>query len=185
MCQSKQFLSEKWETGEIVSQNKQSHLSVRTSPSPAPAAAPDVPVWGPTTPRALDTSPRQRTWCGKTSCTVPSADHPALQRQVRRKEAYSRTKCVQRWKYLWPVCLNIFSYFWFTYWSQVILTAQIVFVLKLITVSPFFFVFTEGEGGGTPVCPPAKKEYRDDPFHQVCKHRRHMASWLFIVNHSG
>ncbi|XP_074554610.1 protein PHTF2 isoform X2 [Halichoeres trimaculatus] len=25
---------------------------------------------------------------------------------------------------------------------------------------------TEGEGGGTPVCPPAKKEYRDDPFHQ-------------------
>ncbi|XP_051248975.1 protein PHTF2 isoform X3 [Dicentrarchus labrax] len=26
--------------------------------------------------------------------------------------------------------------------------------------------FTEGEGGATPVCPPAKKEYRDDPFHQ-------------------
>ncbi|XP_039647856.1 protein PHTF2-like isoform X3 [Perca fluviatilis] len=25
---------------------------------------------------------------------------------------------------------------------------------------------TEGEGGGAPVCPPAKKEYRDDPFHQ-------------------
>ncbi|XP_056280721.1 protein PHTF2-like isoform X2 [Pseudoliparis swirei] len=25
---------------------------------------------------------------------------------------------------------------------------------------------TEGEGGGTPVCPAAKKEYRDDPFHQ-------------------
>ncbi|XP_067437324.1 protein PHTF2-like isoform X3 [Thunnus thynnus] len=25
---------------------------------------------------------------------------------------------------------------------------------------------TEGEGGGTPVCAPAKKEYRDDPFHQ-------------------
>ncbi|XP_070847968.1 protein PHTF2-like isoform X3 [Chaetodon trifascialis] len=25
---------------------------------------------------------------------------------------------------------------------------------------------TEGEGGATPVCPPAKKEYRDDPFHQ-------------------
>ncbi|KAM4615029.1 protein PHTF2 isoform 2-T4 [Polymixia lowei] len=25
---------------------------------------------------------------------------------------------------------------------------------------------TEGEGGGTSVCPPAKKEYRDDPFHQ-------------------
>ncbi|XP_069556102.1 protein PHTF2-like isoform X6 [Brachyistius frenatus] len=25
---------------------------------------------------------------------------------------------------------------------------------------------TEGEAGGTPVCPPAKKEYRDDPFHQ-------------------
>ncbi|KAJ4924961.1 hypothetical protein JOQ06_003909 [Pogonophryne albipinna] len=25
---------------------------------------------------------------------------------------------------------------------------------------------TEGEGEGTPVCPPAKKEYRDDPFHQ-------------------
>lgn len=25
---------------------------------------------------------------------------------------------------------------------------------------------TEGEGGGTPVCPTAKKEYRDDPFHQ-------------------
>ncbi|XP_026182508.1 putative homeodomain transcription factor 2 isoform X2 [Mastacembelus armatus] len=25
---------------------------------------------------------------------------------------------------------------------------------------------TEGEGGGTPVCPPGKKEYRDDPFHQ-------------------
>uniref|UniRef100_A0A8C6KVT5 Putative homeodomain transcription factor 2 n=1 Tax=Nothobranchius furzeri TaxID=105023 RepID=A0A8C6KVT5_NOTFU len=25
---------------------------------------------------------------------------------------------------------------------------------------------TEGEGGGTSVCPPGKKEYRDDPFHQ-------------------
>ncbi|XP_023205919.1 putative homeodomain transcription factor 2 isoform X3 [Xiphophorus maculatus] len=25
---------------------------------------------------------------------------------------------------------------------------------------------TEGEGGGTSVCPPSKKEYRDDPFHQ-------------------
>ncbi|XP_028286360.1 putative homeodomain transcription factor 2 isoform X3 [Parambassis ranga] len=25
---------------------------------------------------------------------------------------------------------------------------------------------TEGEGGATPVCPTAKKEYRDDPFHQ-------------------
>uniref|UniRef100_A0A6D2WCV7 Putative homeodomain transcription factor 2 n=1 Tax=Takifugu rubripes TaxID=31033 RepID=A0A6D2WCV7_TAKRU len=25
---------------------------------------------------------------------------------------------------------------------------------------------TEGEGGGTPICPPVKKEYRDDPFHQ-------------------
>ncbi|XP_013869960.1 putative homeodomain transcription factor 2 isoform X4 [Austrofundulus limnaeus] len=25
---------------------------------------------------------------------------------------------------------------------------------------------TEGEAGGTSVCPPAKKEYRDDPFHQ-------------------
>ncbi|XP_078137692.1 protein PHTF2 isoform X3 [Sander vitreus] len=25
---------------------------------------------------------------------------------------------------------------------------------------------TEGEGGGAPVCPPVKKEYRDDPFHQ-------------------
>ncbi|XP_041833614.1 putative homeodomain transcription factor 2 isoform X2 [Melanotaenia boesemani] len=25
---------------------------------------------------------------------------------------------------------------------------------------------TEGEGGGTSVCPPTKKEYRDDPFHQ-------------------
>ncbi|KAM7367100.1 hypothetical protein PAMP_015024 [Pampus punctatissimus] len=25
---------------------------------------------------------------------------------------------------------------------------------------------TEGEGGATPVCAPAKKEYRDDPFHQ-------------------
>lgn len=27
----------------------------------------------------------------------------------------------------------------------------------------------EGEGAGTPVCQPAKKEYRDDPFHQVCE----------------
>ncbi|XP_061618468.1 protein PHTF2-like isoform X3 [Phyllopteryx taeniolatus] len=25
---------------------------------------------------------------------------------------------------------------------------------------------TDGEGGGVPACPPAKKEYRDDPFHQ-------------------
>ncbi|KAM6986550.1 protein PHTF2 isoform 2-T2 [Aplochiton taeniatus] len=25
---------------------------------------------------------------------------------------------------------------------------------------------TEGEAGATPLCPPAKKEYRDDPFHQ-------------------
>ncbi|XP_068611065.1 protein PHTF2-like [Brachionichthys hirsutus] len=25
---------------------------------------------------------------------------------------------------------------------------------------------TEGEGGATPACPPAKKEFRDDPFHQ-------------------
>nr|XP_057932983.1 protein PHTF2-like isoform X2 [Doryrhamphus excisus] len=25
---------------------------------------------------------------------------------------------------------------------------------------------TEGEGGGAPICPPTKKEYRDDPFHQ-------------------
>lgn len=30
----------------------------------------------------------------------------------------------------------------------------------------------EGEGAGTPVCQPAKKEYRDDPFHQVCERER-------------
>lgn len=35
---------------------------------------------------------------------------------------------------------------------------------------------TEGEGGGTPVCPPAKKEYRDDPFHQG------HAPWLHSSN---
>ncbi|XP_034382129.1 putative homeodomain transcription factor 2 isoform X2 [Cyclopterus lumpus] len=35
---------------------------------------------------------------------------------------------------------------------------------------------TEGEGGGTPVCPPAKKEYRDDPFHQG------QAPWLHSSN---
>ncbi len=47
-----------------------------------------------------------------------------------------------------------------------------VFVLKLRLL-----VFTEGEGGGTPVCPPAKKEYRDDPFHQVCEpsYMKHVA----------
>ncbi|XP_061570514.1 protein PHTF2-like isoform X3 [Cololabis saira] len=35
---------------------------------------------------------------------------------------------------------------------------------------------TEGEGGGTPVCPPNKKEYRDDPFHQG------HAPWLHSSN---
>ncbi|XP_062416183.1 protein PHTF2-like isoform X4 [Pungitius pungitius] len=35
---------------------------------------------------------------------------------------------------------------------------------------------TEGEGGGTPVCPSAKKEYRDDPFHQG------HAPWLHSSN---
>ncbi|XP_034529520.1 putative homeodomain transcription factor 2 isoform X3 [Notolabrus celidotus] len=39
---------------------------------------------------------------------------------------------------------------------------------------------TEGEGGGTPVCPPAKKEYRDDPFHQVCEHGH--IPWLHSSN---
>ncbi|KAL6116830.1 phtf2 [Pungitius sinensis] len=35
---------------------------------------------------------------------------------------------------------------------------------------------TEGEGGGTPVCSSAKKEYRDDPFHQG------HAPWLHSSN---
>ncbi|XP_077399974.1 protein PHTF2 isoform X2 [Vanacampus margaritifer] len=35
---------------------------------------------------------------------------------------------------------------------------------------------TDGEGGGAPVCPPTKKEYRDDPFHQG------HAPWLHSSN---
>ncbi|XP_054656653.1 protein PHTF2-like isoform X3 [Dunckerocampus dactyliophorus] len=35
---------------------------------------------------------------------------------------------------------------------------------------------TEGEGGGAPICPPTKKEYRDDPFHQG------HAPWLHSSN---
>lgn len=30
-------------------------------------------------------------------------------------------------------------------------------------------VLLEAEGAGGSVCPPSKKEYRDDPFHQVCR----------------
>ncbi|XP_037099761.1 putative homeodomain transcription factor 2 isoform X5 [Syngnathus acus] len=35
---------------------------------------------------------------------------------------------------------------------------------------------TDGEGGGAPLCPPTKKEYRDDPFHQG------HAPWLHSSN---
>ncbi|XP_077355204.1 protein PHTF2 isoform X2 [Festucalex cinctus] len=35
---------------------------------------------------------------------------------------------------------------------------------------------TDGEGGGAPICPPTKKEYRDDPFHQG------HAPWLHSSN---
>ncbi|XP_010893478.2 putative homeodomain transcription factor 2 isoform X4 [Esox lucius] len=38
---------------------------------------------------------------------------------------------------------------------------------------------TDGEGG-TAVCPAAKKEYRDDPFHQLCPLQGH--SWLHSSN---
>lgn len=41
---------------------------------------------------------------------------------------------------------------------------------------------TEGEGGGTPVCPPAKKEYRDDPFHQV---RKNLCSRYHLQNETN
>ncbi|KAM9772625.1 protein PHTF2 isoform 5-T5 [Syngnathus typhle] len=37
---------------------------------------------------------------------------------------------------------------------------------------------TDGEGGDAPLCPPTKKEYRDDPFHQVSK--RNTVQLIFL-----
>lgn len=88
--------------------------SARMFPSRAPAAAPDVPVWGLRTRRALGTSQRPRTWCGKTSCTVPSAGPHAPQKQVRRTGEANVNRLE---KYLSLTCVNTFcSCYTLTVW---------------------------------------------------------------------
>lgn len=114
-------------------------VTFRTSPSRAPAAAPGVPAWGPTTLRAPGTSRRRRTCCGRTSCTAPSAARRARRRPVG---SLARQRMELRF-FVWSIKKK----------------NAVVFL-------------AEGEGAGTPVCQPAKKEYRDDPFHQVCERWR-------------
>lgn len=76
--------------------------------------------------------------------------------------------------YFFSLCFNLKKKE--TMWNK---CKENILILKFLSIigSVAGTVLTEGEGGA--VCPPGKKEYRDDPFHQVWV--RHTNMQLFIV----